>query len=308
MLDLTQETVMVTGASGFLGGHVLDALERRGVLRSDVFAPSHERLDLTYPHRGDDSIILPTVIIHLAAKVGGIQANAERPGEYFRDNMLMGINIADMAVTWGAKLVVVGTTCSYPSVPPVPIHESSLFDGQPHESNRSYGIAKRALLQLLRAYRDQYGLHSAYVIPANLYGPGDNYNPETSHVIPAMIRKVAEAKASGGPVTFWGDGHVTREFLYAPDCAEGVVRAAERLDSPLPVNLGTGLETSIAGLAEMICRLMDYHGEVVWDAGEPAGQERRCLDVQRAETMMGWQAATTLQKGLAATIAVYEGS
>lgn len=305
---LSSARVMVTGGAGFLGRTVVAQLRARGV--REIIIPRRAEFDLT---RADDTARLfdsarPHVVLHLAAEVGGILANQRHPGRYFYANMAMALHVIEQARLGGVeKFVQVGTICAYPKFTPVPFCESELWNGFPEETNAPYGIAKRAALTMLEAYHQQYGLRSAYVLPVNLYGPGDNFDLESSHVIPALIRKfVAARKAGDAAVTCWGTGSATREFLYVDDCAEGIVRAAERLDTPEPINLGTGAEISIRDLAALIAELTGFRGEIRWDTSRPDGQPRRCLDVTRAKKKLDWHAAIPLREGLRRTVEWFE--
>ena len=300
---------VVTGGAGFLGSRVVEKLREREI---EPYVPLVQEWDLT---RADDVERLfaetkPELLIHLAAEVGGIGANRANPGRYWYANLIMGAHILEQSRLHGVeKLVVIGTICAYPKFTPVPFKEEELWNGYPEETNAPYGIAKKTLLVGAQAYRDQYGLDAIFLLPVNLYGPGDNFDLETSHVIPAQIRKMVEAIERGErEVVLWGDGSPTREFLYVDDCAEAILLAAERYDGPDPVNLGTGSEISIRELAETIAELTGYEGELVWDTSKPNGQPRRRLDTERAERLFGFRAATPLRAGLERTIAWYQES
>ena len=302
-MELAGVRVCVTGGSGFLGQVVTRLLEEAG---ADVFIPRHADYELTEAESVERLYhdARPDVIIHLAAEVGGIGANRNNPGRFFYANMAMGLHLIEAARRHGlGKFVQIGTVCSYPKHTPVPFREESLWDGYPEETNAPYGVAKKALLTMLDAYRDQYGLSGVYVIPVNLYGPGDNFDLETSHVIPAMIRKFASAADAGEPtVTLWGTGSASREFLHVEDAARGIVMATMAYDEPDPVNLGTGHEITIRELAELIRLKTGFEGEIVWDATKPDGQPRRGLDTSRAQERFGFEAEIPLEKGLQDTI------
>ncbi len=296
--------VMVTGGAGFLGRHVVALLRAQGC--QHVVVPRSSQYDLR--DRGVISRLLqetkPHIVIHLAGVVGGIGANRQNPGRFFYENAAMGIHLTEESRRCQVgKLVCVGTVCAYPLNTPIPFREEELWSGYPEVTNAPYGIAKRILLVQLQAYREEYGFNGIYLIPANLYGPGDNSDPETSHVIPSMIRKFVEAKEMGAKnVTLWGTGMASREFLYVEDCAEGILLAAELYDEPDPVNLGTGQEITIADLAEKIRALVGYEGGIIWDASRPQGQPRRRLDVSRAKEAFGFEARTALDEGLSRTV------
>ncbi|HNT98112.1 MAG TPA: GDP-L-fucose synthase [Elusimicrobiales bacterium] len=310
MMDLSKKRIMVTGGAGFLGSFVVEGLRARGC--RDIFVPREKDYDLVdgaaVRRAYEDS--RPQVVIHLAARVGGIGANLENPGKFFYDNLMMGAQLMEEARLRGVeKFVALGTICAYPKFAPVPFREEDLWNGYPEETNAPYGIAKKMLLVQGQAYRRQYGLNSIFLLPVNLYGPGDNFDPASSHVIPALIRKCAEAAATGaGEVTVWGTGKATREFLYAGDCAEAVALAAERYESPEPVNIGAGFEISIRDLAAMIAGLTGFAGRIVWDASRPDGQPRRMLDTSRAEREFGFKARTGFAEGLRRTVDWYKAS
>jgi len=300
---------LVTGGAGFLGRHVVARLRAQGI---EPYVPLLDDWDLT--REGDVGRLFaaqrPELVIHLAAEVGGIGANQANPGRYWYANLIMGAHIIEQSRLHGVeKLVVIGTICAYPKFTPVPFKEENLWNGYPEETNAPYGIAKKTLLVGAQAYREQYGLDAIFLLPVNLYGPHDNFDLSSSHVIPALIRKMTEAKRSGeSEVELWGDGSPTREFLYVDDCAEAIVLAAERYDGSEPVNIGTGGEIAILDLAELIAELTGYDGRLVWDSSKPNGQPRRGLDTSRAERLFGFKAKTHLREGLERTIAWYRES
>lgn len=307
---LANKRICVTGGGGFLGSFVVEELQRRGC--RDIFIPRRKDYDLTTMAAVERLFAdaRPEVLFHLAAVVGGIGANRRNPGQFFYDNAMMGVQLIEVARRKRVeKTVVVGTTCSYPKFTPVPFREEALWDGYPEETNAPYGIAKKALLVQCQAYRQQYGMNAIYLLPVNLYGPRDNFDPESSHVIPALIRKCLEARERGAAeIVCWGDGSATRAFLYAPDAAAGLVAAAEQYDGADPVNLGTSEEVSIRDLVGMIARECRFEGKIVWDTTQPNGQPRRCLDTSRAERLFGFTAPTPLAEGMAQTIQWYENS
>ncbi|HJT86874.1 MAG TPA: GDP-L-fucose synthase [Bryobacteraceae bacterium] len=299
--------ILVTGGGGFLGSHIVRQLQSEGC--RSVAAPRRREFDLTDPQAIARLLdqCRPEIVIHAAAVVGGIGANRDNPGRFFYENAVMGIQLIEACRRFGVeKTVVLGTICAYPKFTPVPFREESLWDGYPEETNAPYGVAKRALLVQCQAYRQQYGMNAVFLLPVNLYGPGDNFDPHSSHVIPALIRKCVEARNAGArEVVLWGDGSPTREFLFVRDAAAGIVAATRFYDKPDPVNLGTGHEISIRDLAGMIARFTGFAGEFRWDTEKPNGQPRRCLDVHRAERDFGFRAATSLEAGLEETVSWY---
>jgi GDP-L-fucose synthase len=307
MIDLKNKKIVVTGGAGFLGKFVVRKLVERQC--KNVFVPEIEKYDL----RNIDVIrrlyseTKPDVVIHLAAVVGGIGANIENPGSFFYENLVMGVHLMEEArLSNVEKFVALGTICAYPKFTPVPFKEDDLWNGYPEETNAPYGLAKKMLLVQSQAYRQQYSFNSIFLLPVNLYGPGDNFNPKSSHVIPALIKKFYDAKVNNlKEVTVWGTGKATREFLYVEDCAEGIVLAAEKYDKPDPVNLGAGLETPIKDLVEKIEQIIDWGGKIIWDTTKPDGQPRRCLDTSRAEKEFGFKAKTNFDEGLKKTIDWY---
>jgi GDP-L-fucose synthase len=303
----TGKRVVVTGGKGFLGGFLVEGLGARGP--AEIFAPDRAAYDLT-----DREAVVrllkdhrPNLVIHAAAVVGGIGANRSHPGKFFYENAVMGIQLIEEARKAGVeKLVCLGTICAYPKNTPVPFREDDIWNGYPEETNAPYGLAKKMLLVQLQAYRQEYGFNGIYLLPVNLYGPRDNFDLESSHVIPAMIRKFIEAGERGDRrVVLWGDGSPTREFLYVEDAAEAILLAAERYDSPEPVNLGSGEEIAIRDLAALVARETDFSGEIVWDSSRPNGQPRRQLETSRARFALGWRAKTSLADGLRRTVAWY---
>jgi GDP-L-fucose synthase len=299
--------ILVTGGAGFLGRGVRAALAARGI--TDIAVPRRRDYDLT---READAARLyddfrPDVVLHLAAEVGGIGANQANPGRYFFANMAMALHLIEQArIRRLRKFVQVGTICAYPKFTPVPFREDELWNGYPEETNAPYGVAKKAALVMLDGYRRQYGLASSYLLPVNLYGPWDNFDLNTSHVIPALIRKCVTAIDEGrDSIECWGTGAASREFLYVEDAAEGIVRAAEALDEPIPVNLGTGREITVRDLVTLIARLTGFTGDIRWDTSKPDGQPRRCLDTTRAAELLGWRAKVGFEEGLRRTIEWY---
>jgi GDP-L-fucose synthase len=300
--------VVVTGGSGFLGRYVVDGLRARG---AEVTAPRKRDYDLVHLEAVQALLadVRPQVIIHLAARVGGIGANREHPAEFFYENLMMGVQLMHEAWRAGvSKFVAIGTVCAYPKFTPVPFHEDDLWNGYPEETNAPYGLAKKMLLVQAQAYRQQYGWDAVFLLPVNLYGPGDNFDPASSHVIPALIKKCVDARASGADeIVVWGDGSPTREFLYVADAADGIRLAAERYAGADPVNLGSAFEISIKDLVTTIARLTGFTGQIVWDTTKPNGQPRRKLDTRRAETLFGFHSHTDFEAGLRQTIEWYRG-
>jgi GDP-L-fucose synthase len=294
--------VLVTGGGGFLGSHLVERLERDG---HDVFVARRRDYDLT--REGDTAALFadarPELVFHLAAEVGGIGANRASPGRYWYANTIMGAHVLEQARRAGVeKLVLAGTVCAYPKFAPIPFSEQDLWEGYPEETNAPYGVAKKSILVGGQGYRDQYGLNAIFLLPANLYGPRDNFHPTDAHVIADLIRKTSEGTDE---VVLWGDGSPTREFLYVEDCVEGFVLAAERHDGPEPVNLGAGKEISIRDLAELIAEVIGFEGKITWDTSMPNGQPRRSIDASRARELFGFEARTPLREGLERTIAWY---
>jgi GDP-L-fucose synthase len=302
------DKIVITGGAGFLGGVVVDRLKSAGY--QNLIVPRRKEFDLT--HEADAERVYttykPDVVLHMAAEVGGIGANRDNPGRYFFANMAMGMHLIEGARKFGLKkFVQIGTICAYPKFTPVPFKEADLWNGYPEETNAPYGVAKKALLVMCQGYRQQYGLNAVYVLPVNLYGPRDNFDLRTSHVIPALVRKCVEAKRRGDrEIVAWGTGSASREFLYVDDCAAGVIAAMEKYDSPDPINLGSGREITIRHLTELVARTARFEGKIRWDTSKPDGQPRRCLDVSRAKQELGFVAQTSLEDGLKQTIEWYE--
>ncbi|WHY54535.1 GDP-L-fucose synthase family protein [Peribacillus simplex] len=306
-MNLKEKRIVVTGGSGFLGQHVVNNLKKKGC--KDIFIPRSKDFDL----RNEIDIknmlenYYPDIIIHLAAVVGGIGANKKNPGKFFYDNLIMGTQLIEQSRLYKVeKFVAIGTICSYPKFAPVPFKESDIWDGYPEETNAPYGLAKKMMLVQSEAYREQYGFNSIFLLPVNLYGPSDNFDLETSHVIPAIIRKCMDAIKNGDKsITLWGTGNVTREFIFVSDAAEGIVLSTEKYDESNPVNIGSGIEITIKELANTIKQLTGFNGEIIWDHSKPDGQPRRKLDTQLAESKFGFVAQTDLNTGLKETIKWY---
>jgi len=306
LLDLTKKRVCVTGGAGFLGRVVCKKLLQIGLPPQQLFIPRRVDFDLT--HEVDVKrlfdVAQPDVVIHLAAEVGGIGANRDNPGRFFYANMAMGLHLIEESRLRNLeKFVQVGTVCAYPKYTPVPFKEEDIWNGYPEETNAPYGVAKKSLFVMLDAYQRQYGLQSAVVVPVNLYGPGDNFDLSSSHVIAAMIRRFTEAKKRGDKtLVCWGSGNASREFLYVDDCAEGVIAATQRVNTPEPINLGNGREVSIKELSHLIAKACNYEGEIKWDLTKPDGQPRRCLDFAKAQEHLLWCAETSLEEGIQRTV------
>ena len=306
MIDLTGCRIVVTGGAGFLGRAVVAALRGRGVAEDRIVVPRRRDFDLTIEEHVARLYeeARPDVVIHLAAEVGGIGANMAHPGRFFFANMAMGLHLVEHARRRGLrKFVHTGTVCAYPKHCPVPFREDDIWNGYPEETNAPYGVAKKAIFVMLDGYRREYGLASAVAVPVNLYGPGDNFDPASSHVIPALIRKCEDARRAGASeVVCWGTGAATREFLFVDDAAEGIVRAAEVMEEPVPINLGGGIEISIRDLVAKIAAACDYRGRIAWDSSKPDGQPRRGLDISRARALLGWSPRQDFDAGLRATV------
>jgi GDP-L-fucose synthase len=307
MTELAGKRILVTGGAGFLGCAVVRLLLQRGAAEERIIVPRRRDCDLTIESNVEQlyAHARPDIVIHLAAEVGGIGANMEHPGRFFYANMAMGLHLVEHARRRGIeKFVHTGTVCAYPKHCPIPFREDDLWNGYPEETNAPYGVAKKAVFVMLDGYRREYGLNSAVVVPVNLFGPGDNFDPRSSHVIPALIRKCEEARLAGAPeIVCWGTGAATREFLYVDDAAEGIVRAAEVMDEPVPINLGGGVEIPIHDLVGRIAAACDFTGSIAWDASKPDGQPRRGLDISRARQLLGWEPKQDFDAGLQNTVA-----
>lgn len=306
--NLKNKKILLTGGNGFWGSFVKKELLNKGVKKENVFIPNLPDFDLRDKENCRKAVKNKDVVIHLAGIVGGIGLNREKPGELFYDNLIMGTQLMEQARKARVKkFVAVGTVCCYPKFTPVPFKENDLWNGYPEETNAPYGLAKKMLLVQAQAYRQQYGFNTIFLLPVNLYGPGDNFDPKSSHVIPALIKKVADAKRKKqNYIEIWGTGKATREFLYVEDAAQGIVLATEKYNKPEPVNLGSRMEISIKDLIKTICELMNFKGEIRWDKSKPDGQPRRTLDTSRAKKEFGFQAKTNFEKGLKKTIEWYE--
>lgn len=307
MISLINKRILVTGGAGFLGKQVIEQLILAGALPHNITIPRSQNCDLRLLDNCYQAVANQDIVIHLAAHVGGIGLNRARPAELFYDNLMMGVQLIHAAFETGvSKFVCLGTICAYPKFTPVPFQEEHLWDGYPEETNAPYGIAKKALLVQLQSYRQQYGFKGIYLLPVNLYGPGDNFDPRSSHVIPALIHKIHEAQQTGAKtLSVWGDGSPTREFLYVSDAARAIVMATEKYDEAEPINLGTHQEITIRDLVVLICDLMGFAGEIIWETDKPNGQPRRCLDTVKAREKFDFIAQTDLRQGLQNTIAWY---
>lgn len=304
MLNLKNKKILVTGGAGFLGSFVVKELLKKGVSKKNIFIPRSKECDLRIYGNCQRAVKGQDIIIHLAGNVGGIGYNLENPGTLFYDNLMMGSQLMEAARLAGVeKFVAIGTICSYPKYTTVPFAETSLWQGYPEETNAPYGLAKKMLLVQSQAYRQQYGFNSIFLLPTNLYGPGDNFDPKSSHVIPALIKKVADAKKEKRNfIEVWGTGKASREFLYVEDCAKGIIMATEKYDKPDPVNLGANREITIKELIKTICQLMDFKGKIIWDKSKPDGQPRRMVDTNLAYKEFGFKAKTDFESGLKKTI------
>ncbi len=310
MMDITSKKILVTGSHGFLGGYVVEGLLKRGVPKENLSLPHIEDANFVKWEDCKKAVEGQDIVLHLAAKVGGIGFNQKFPGELFYDNLMMGCQLIEAARQANIeKFVSIGTTCSYPKFTPIPFKEEDIWNGYPEETNAPYGLAKKMLLVQADAYRAQYGFNAITLFPVNMYGPRDTFSEDRSHVISALIRKVSEAKAAKQPyIEVWGTGEATREFIYAEDAAEGTIKALEQFDKPGAVNIGSGMEISIKDLTALICKLMNYEGEMRWDATKPNGQPRRRVDITRAKQEFGFEAKTDFETGLKQTIEWYENS
>lgn len=303
------EKILLTGASGFLGKFVKEQLIKSGFLPQNIFTPTRNDFDFTKLADCQNAVKNMDIVIHLAAKVGGIGLNREKPGELFYDNLIMGVQLMESSRLAGVKkFVAIGTVCAYPKFTPVPFKEENLWSGYPEETNAPYGLAKKMLLVQAQAYRAQYGFNAIYLLPVNLYGPGDNFDPSSSHVIPALIKKSVEAKKNNTPMEIWGTGTASREFLYVEDAAKAIVAATLKYNKSDPVNIGSGTEITIKNLVTTINELVGFKGQVIWDSTKPDGQPRRCLDTSKAQKEFGFKAETDFKTGLQKTIDWYQSS
>jgi len=308
MINLKETKILITGAHGFLGKYLVNNLiNNRGIKRKNLFLPTSKELDLTKWENCQKAVASQDIVINLAAVVGGIGFNRENPGRLFYQNLMLGVQMMEAARLEGVKkFIAIGTICAYPKITPIPFQEKNLWDGYPEETNAPYGFAKKMLLVQAQAYRQQYNFNAIYLLPVNLYGPGDSFDEKNSHVIPALIQKIVMAKKHNkSHIEIWGNGSATREFLYVEDAAEAIVLATEKYDKAEPINLGSGKEISIKDLVLMICYLMDYKGKIIWDKSKPNGQPRRKLDISRAKKEFGFQSKKTLEDGLKDTINWY---
>ena len=307
MKNFKDKKILITGGNGFLGHYLVENLKNKGC--KQLFSPTAKEYDLRKSEHIKKILkdTSPEIVIHLAAVVGGIGANRENPGKFFYDNISMGIKLIEQSrLAKVEKFVAIGTICAYPKFTPVPFKESELWNGYPEETNAPYGLAKKMMLVQLQAYRTQYNFNGIFLLPVNLYGPGDNFDPSSSHVIPALIKKCYDAKKNNSPqIDVWGTGKATREFLFAADCAEAIALAAENYDKAEPVNIGSGFEISIKDLVKLICKLMNYKGKINWDSSKPDGQPRRCLDTSKAKSEFSFEAKTNFENGLKNTIEWY---
>jgi GDP-L-fucose synthase len=306
-MDLKNKKILVTGGNGFLGTHVVKKLLEKGIKKEDITAPSAKECDLRIWENCQRAVAGKDVVIHLAAKVGGIGFNQEHPAELFYDNLIMGVQLMEAARQAEVKkFVAIGTICAYPKITPIPFKEDDIWNGYPEETNAPYGLAKKMMLVQAQAYRQQYGFNAIYLLPVNLYGVGDNFNPESSHVIPALIKKMIEANETNtSQVEIWGTGAATREFLYVEDAADAIVKATMHYEKPEPVNIGAGFEISIKDLVEIIKKITGYQGEIIWDTSKPDGQPRRMLDTSRAHKEFDFVAQTNIEEGLRKTVDFY---
>lgn len=308
MTSLKNKEIYISGGNGFLGSHLVEQLTQDGIPREQIHTPRSSQLDLRHIEDAVEAVAGKKIVFHLAGNVGGIGYNQKSPGSLFYDNLMMGVNLIEACRRNGGveKLVLIGTVCSYPKYTLTPFQEEDLWNGYPEETNAPYGIAKKTLLTMAHAYQQEYGLNSIYLLPVNLYGPRDHFDPRVSHVIPALIKKFVDARLQNAKeVAAWGTGRATREFLYVQDAAKGIILAAQQLDTLIPVNLGSGMEISIKDLTELVADLTGYDGQIIWDTTKPDGQPKRMLDTSRAKNLFDWQATTDFRTGLRNTIDWY---